>query len=556
MLIFVIPLIAFFIGYNLISVRVVNERIEQTNKSTITLYQESIDNELYNIEKFMVDLTVNSTEYQQLRYKTSNLEAHLASYKVLNKYNTILNVHPMIGGMFIYSQKNQMFRKAYNEGFDLYFKDALENYIKTQTEKEATCNTKEWYVEQIEGQSVLLRILGNKGTYIVSAIRLNDIKSINSYNSNSEGFIIFSSVEGEPLTMVEKVNEAGISLTKNKETFYVTKGIKKYFVMKQKLQDKDLNMVYIEPSYGFMHYMDQAQIILIIASVLIILLIPVCYRMLQYSYFKPLDQLIKTMNRIKAGKLDSKMINNYKIKEFQQFSSTFNEMMEQIQYFKITAYEKEIESQRAKLQYLQKQIRPHFYLNCLKNIYGMAQQDKSKEIQEMILALSMYNRYTFRDSFEMVPFSLELDNVKNYVKLQQMTITTEIVCSIEVEDNLIHYGVPPISILTFVENSLKHGTQQNQSLKIHIKGKLLVSEDGEYVNITISDNGNGFSEEALRRLNSKEDTDNHSEHIGINNVKLRFSLIYNNKSAISFMNQAKGACVEIFIPYLLEHDHM
>lgn len=554
LLIFVIPLIVFFVSYNLITMNVLNKRIAETNKNTVVMYQDTVEKELNNIEKFMVDLTAINPDFRQLRNKMSNLNAYLASYNVLEKYKTILNVHPMIGGMFIYSEANQLYRKAYNEGYPYQVKIALEAYLREQTKDEETSNTKDWYVKKIENQTFLFRILGNRGIHTICVVKLDNIRSIQEFNKSSQGFILFSSDSGKPLTMVSKVEERGIYLKDQSDTFYISGEDKKYFIVQNKLDGLGLNMVYIVPHHGVIYNMDRAQVILIMASVLILLLIPVCYKMLQYSYFKPLSQLVKTMKLIKDGKLDAKMKDDYSISEFKQFSDTFNEMMEQIQFFKIAAYEKELESQRAQLQYLQIQIRPHFFLNCLKNIYGMAQDDKRKEIQEMILALSVHSRYMFRDSFQVVPLSVELENVNNYINLQQMSTAFETTCSIDVDAELMAFGVPPISILTFAENSVKHGVSLNSPLKIYIKGRLLRSEEGEYVNITISDNGSGFSQESLLELNNKAGKDNTGEHIGISNVKHRFELIYHNESIISFSNQASGACVEVFIPYTYENN--
>jgi two-component system sensor histidine kinase YesM len=82
LLIFVIPLISFFVAYNIITVNTLNQRIAQTNKNTLYIYQEEIINELNNIEKFMVDLTAINPDYQQLRNKRSNLDAYLDAYEI------------------------------------------------------------------------------------------------------------------------------------------------------------------------------------------------------------------------------------------------------------------------------------------------------------------------------------------------------------------------------------------------------------------------------------------------------------------------------------------
>jgi two-component system, sensor histidine kinase YesM len=550
LLIFVIPLISFFITYNLITVNTINDRIAQSNKSTIIIYQEAIINEVDNITKFMIDLTAINPDFQQLRNKRSNLDAYLNAYDVRESYRTIINIHPMIGGFYIYSDANQLFQSSYNEGLSYKEKYTAEEFVKNELKDEKTCDTREWFAKQIADKYFLFRILGNKGTYTICFIKLNDIKSIKDFNKNSEGFILLSTDEGVPLTSTGKIEKEGIHLKGKSEDYYISGEENKYIIVQNPLEDLAVNIVYIVPHHGIIYYMDRSQELLIFASVLIVLLIPVCYYMLQHSYFRPLAQLVKTMNSIKNGKLDTKMKDNYGIIEFKQFSDTFNEMMEQIQYFKISAYEKEIESQRAQLQYLQIQIRPHFFLNCLKNIYAMAQEDKRKEIQEMILALSMNYRYMFRDSFERVPLSLEIENVINYINIQKMNRSYEIICNTDIAPEVKSFEVPPISVLTFVENSVKHGPYLDKPMNIYIKARLLSSEEGEYVNITISDNGKGFSEEDLIKLNGKEDADS-GEHIGITNVKNRFSIIYSGKSTISFSNQANGACVEIFIPFSL-----
>jgi hypothetical protein len=54
-------------------------------------------------------------------------------------------------------------------------------------------------------------------------------------------------------------------------------------------------------------------------------------------------------------------------------------MMDQIKSLKIIAYEKTLAAQQAQLQYLQIQIRPHFFLNCLSALYGLAEVGESEK---------------------------------------------------------------------------------------------------------------------------------------------------------------------------------
>ena len=77
--------------------------------------------------------------------------------------------------------------------------------------------------------------------------------------------------------------------------------------------------------------------------------------------------------------------------------------MRQIKKLKIDIYEKELEKQKTMMNYLQLQIRPHFFLNCLNTIYSMAQTQLYEEIMKMSMITSNYFRYIFQNTQDLVP---------------------------------------------------------------------------------------------------------------------------------------------------------
>lgn len=110
---------------------------------------------------------------------------------------------------------------------------------------------------------------------------------------------------------------------------------------------------------------------------------------------KPLRGIEKTIASIRAGNLDAETP-ECAVSEFTDVSQTLDDMTRQIKALKIEAYEQEIAAQKAQLQYLQLQIRPHFYLNCLKGLYAVAEQGNVAKIQQIILSISGHLRYMFR----------------------------------------------------------------------------------------------------------------------------------------------------------------
>lgn len=82
------------------------------------------------------------------------------------------------------------------------------------------------------------------------------------------------------------------------------------------------------------------------------------YRKLIY----PINTLMETMQKVGNGNLSLRVNDNYDLLELQRFGQTFNEMLTKINDLKLEAYEKKLDLKQAQLQYLQLQIRPHFYL--------------------------------------------------------------------------------------------------------------------------------------------------------------------------------------------------
>ena len=223
-------------------------------------------------------------------------------------------------------------------------------------------------------------------------------------------------------------------------------------------------------------------------------------------------------------------------------------MLDIIRQQKIDFYEQKLETQQAQLQYLHMQIRPHFFLNCLNMIYSMAGEKKYADIQELILDLSTYLRSTFKNSFKPVSLEEEIRSVNSYIRIQQIGTELPPQLDFEIDADISQASIPPLSILTFVENSIKHSSLIDTPLEIRIKCRKLASEDGGYLNITVTDNSAGFPAEILKTLNGPANEVYNDYHVGIANLKQRLRLLYGEKATLYFRNLAGGACAELFLP--------
>lgn len=185
------------------------------------------------------------------------------------------------------------------------------------------------------------------------------------------------------------------------------------------------------------------------------------------------------------------------------------------------------------------QIRPHFLYNTLNSINCLIEVDP-KRAQKALLQFSTYLRGNM-DSLvekELIPFSLELQHIKNYVdiKLLRFEGRLEMIYDINATDFLI----PPLCVQPLVENAIKHGvTKQIQGGTVWIS----TSEDSDNYYIVIKDNGIGFDENTPKNEKHKS--------IGLSNIKERLHKI--NKATLNIESTPNiGTIATITIPKLYE----
>ena len=295
-------------------------------------------------------------------------------------------------------------------------------------------------------------------------------------------------------------------------------------------------------------------LIALAVAVLLIFVLGVVY--LWNGFYRPVARLAATMERLQNSSLTPDALDHvYSGAEFRQMNAALKNLLSQITEWKVKVYEKELERRDAQLQYLRSQIRPHFYLNCLKNLYAMAQVSTPEKMQESIRYLSVHMRYIFSDHAQLTTLGKELELCQNYVALfSSMNATYPIQCSVEVEPELREKTIPPVTLLSLVENCVKYSIRQDRPLKILLTACLLEGEEGApLLNTSVRDNGSGFSPEWLDRFNHLESGAGGEDHVGMTNLVRRCRELYGEAFHIAFYNGMEddkycGACVDLFIP--------
>jgi hypothetical protein len=121
----------------------------------------------------------------------------------------------------------------------------------------------------------------------------------------------------------------------------------------------------------------------------------------------------------------------------------------------------QFEKTAAELSALKLQISPHFLFNTLNNIRWLARK-KSDLTEDAIVKLATLLRYIIYQANEQkVALVLEINNLKDFIGLQEMRIGNNTSVSFEVSGLVEDYEIEPLLFIPFVENAFKYGVSES-----------------------------------------------------------------------------------------------
>ena len=196
---------------------------------------------------------------------------------------------------------------------------------------------------------------------------------------------------------------------------------------------------------------------------------------------------------------------------------------------KMAALEKQNLEQQ--LEYLKYQINPHFFMNTLNNIHALVDIDPQKA-QETILKLSKMMRFIlYEGSKQGVPLSREFEFIQTYLQLMRLRYTDKVRIAVTLPSEVPDATVPPLMLISFIENAFKHGISYQHESFIDIR----VSIEHQQLH--------------FQCRNSKAETPNQEKGgVGLANVKKRLNLLFDDRYTLNIQDNADTYEVELVIP--------
>ena len=185
--------------------------------------------------------------------------------------------------------------------------------------------------------------------------------------------------------------------------------------------------------------------------------------------------------------------------------------------------EVEYERNKAELALYKVQINPHFLFNTLNTLYGLliTHSDKTEATLERFINLTkyMYNNA----NHEFIPLAEEVEYIGQYIDLQKLRLNgfADVSFTYRVEDETM--SVPPMMLITFVENAFKYGISSNEPC---------------FIRIRVEQYGNTLHFEVENSVFAR--TAGGSKRMGIENCRRRLALLYPNRHRLDIGHGREG----------------
>lgn len=194
-------------------------------------------------------------------------------------------------------------------------------------------------------------------------------------------------------------------------------------------------------------------------------------------------------------------------------------------------------TRKAEFTALQSKINPHFLFNALNAISSLI-RIRPQQARQLIANLADYLRYNLNKGDTLIDIQEELQQVRDYVAIEQARFGDKLEVVFEVDD--VHIQVPSLLLQPLVENAILHGIQPRSAPgRVTIEVKQLAGG----IRVAVRDTGFGISQAVIDGVAAGRVE---SRSIGLMNVHQRVKLLYGD--GLHLTRLEPGTEVSFYLP--------
>lgn len=542
-----LPLTMLTILVSLLNISATQEQMRQHELAGIRTVADQIDTTLRLAGSIFDEFIISNPDHKILQSYTDNRSAayDVATQRgVMSWLKETVSSMPNVDGMFIaYPHLDHLVARSTSQGYS-----EIQQAIYTCIRQPNFQADSRWQMLNV-GSGYLIKINKYESSYYGMWLSLPLLLSTWSLNTGNDGghcFLTAAAIQGEGAELYYSFATGMIPVA----------GLPDGQALERDLAyDNDGFQMGLTPSdKSLWSSLPIGSRVMLLACLAAILLTPFVVLWLYLRIAKPLRTLSGAMERIGGGDTSYRIpVRELRyVNEFDALNDRFNQMLDATTHLERNLYETRLQHERSKLQYISRQIRPHFILNALNLIYTY-EPEEHELTRKMVRYLSDYFRYIVNLQHDLVPLEEECLHTKRYLEIQRERYPDRFRFAVEWEARVSDVLIPPLVIQTFVENSIKYGLKNDRAIYIYVMAR----EENGCLNITIGDTGVGIPQAILNAIHAFLETRVSSDElgIGIQNTIERMDIIYGQRVGLVFENAEEGGThIVVRVPILREEE--
>ncbi|MDE7186807.1 MAG: sensor histidine kinase [Lachnospiraceae bacterium] len=383
-------------------------------------------------------------------------------------------------------------------------------------------------------------IVVNLDDNLLTRFNQSDLQySSNLYLTDVDGVIVSNQNEeqiGKKISFADKVEG-------NRGMFWQGSKLVSY----QRVSDWNFYVIDEVPAWFLYQNYVSTILVLVLVTLAVAIVALTLARNITKRLYRPINKVVSKMNDVSQGDLRTRIELEDMDSDGRKLADGFNIMMDEIDVLMGRVKEEQRQLDRMRFHALQSQIQPHFLYNTLECIHWQALAGGNQEISTMVKALAQYYRICLSEGKDIIPLSMELEHVRNYLIIQNMRYDNIITLVEKVPEEYLSVRIPKLTLQPLVENSIYHGIRVKEGVTGTVE--IAVVEREGAVCLTVKDDGGGMEPEQLAYINQNISDMERDVGYGITNINKRIELMYGEQYGLSFrQNEGRGVCVEIRLP--------
>lgn len=537
----------------------INEKLGRSNNQAMYLLNQNFIPELNVFRKYIDTISINADCQQIL--STSDDENF-----VLNEQDvqTITNLRTKIPFPSIYLKNLRILDRHRNIVYDLGYDDIdaerFNELVENIDEASPRDSLQYIYTYRRSDKIVLGRKIYSIHNYsehigyillyldenFFSNILFTNVSFGNDSNImlvRSDGFIISS--QKHTLLGSQLESDLLAEIRKNQDTFsqtfyYTINGIKQVVISNYN-PDLDNYLVATFPYSYISAETNQINMMLIMIAVILIVLCLYITFLVYASIMQPINHIISTCSITSDEDLNS-IIGDTSPDELGFLGCSIDRMIHEIQLFSARWIQDQEQKRNMELEVLQHQINAHFLFNTLHSLRVVAQMNDVPILAQGISSLTFLLQHTLVKKQELIPISLEVENLDHYFTVQSIRYAGMFDVKYNLDEETLVYEIPRFALQPLAENAIIHGTsEEDEPITITVESHFA---NNNTIEIILRDNGCGFDSNHVTNKSK-----NCFSGIGINNVDQRIKLHYGSEYGLRLESQpGKGTFCYMTIP--------